>query len=270
MALILPVKMSTAKEQADNFFIELYNLYLPTGTLHIAACDEIITFNGIAYQPLPIQRGDIKLTVDSKVDNVELKIANTTQDFTLALYQGLDIRGSQTEIITILYPDSLSDNSIFKYTFTGYLDTPIFDGKEFKITIKARVPNIDVPLRKCQLPCNAWFGDMDECGKAKVTVTHTIGATSTQTVIKDSARTEATNYWKDGIITYHGEGRRVLSSVSGSMTVDYPFTYAVSTGASYTVETGCDKTYKTCDERHSNSINYSGFKNIPFELILRT
>ena len=268
--IILPVSMAQAKEESDVFFIELYRCHLPTGTFYIAACDEEIVFNGITFQPLPIQRGDITSTVDNKIDNVEIKIANVTQEFTTALYQGLDFRGSLVEIATILYPNSLTDSNIYRWTFVGTIDSPYFDGKEFRATLKAQVPNMMVPTRKHQLSCNAWFGDPDECGATKIKVSGTMLSNSTQHVIRDNSINEGVNYWKDGIAEYNGEKRKIAKSESGNITLEYPFTYAVQGGAVYTRENGCDKTAVTCKNRHNNRQNYSGFLSIPFELVVRT
>jgi len=269
--IILPVALATAKEQSQNFFIELYEVHLPSGTVRFAACDEDIPFNGQVYKSVPIQRGEIKTTVDSKTDNVELKIANVDQDFTAAIYGGLDFRGSDCYIMQILYPNSLSDPTIFKYIFTGYLDNPVFDGKEFKVTIKSRIPNIYSPSRKFQLPCNAWFGDPDECGVIKGFGNGaTVGAGSTQSVIYDSNNNNTVDFWKDGILTYYNESRKIIAYENGYITLEYPLTYTVQAGATYSIEQGCDKSAAVCKNRFDNLGNRSGFPSIPFEFAIRT
>jgi len=267
--IILPVALATAKEQSQNFFIELYEVHLPSGTVRFAACDEDIPFNGQVYKSVPIQRGEIKTTVDSKTDNVELKIANVDQDFTAAIYGGLDFRGSDCYIMQILYPNSLSDPTIFKYIITGYLDNPVFDGKEFKVTIKSRIPNIYSPSRKFQLPCNAWFGDPDECGATKYTASPTIADGSTQTQIH-TGDGNGVDFWKDGILTYYNESRKITAFSGGVFTLEYPFTYTVQVGATFTVEQGCDKSATVCKNRFNNLANRSGFPSIPFEFAIRT
>lgn len=287
---VLPVKLQQAKEtltvndsNIDSFqcpiqpteltgldhpiiFIELYHLYLPTATVRYAACDVDIVFGGNTYKSLPIQRGEIKATVDNKVDTVELKIANVDQNFTTALYQGLDFRGSRVEIFTIIYPDSLNDSTLYKYIFTGYLDNPVFDGKEFKVTLKNRLPNSDYPPRTCDLLCQAWFGDADECGAAKNTATVVIGANSTQTTIYSSSIVQPTDHWKDGMVTWQGESRQIISSGVGFVRVRYPLTYTVSVGSTVYLEQGCDHFSNTCRDRYGNLHNYSGFLAVPFEL----
>ena len=57
---ILPISMAAAKEQSSSFFIELYVLHLKTGIIRICNCDEVITFGGCDYYPVPVQRGTIK------------------------------------------------------------------------------------------------------------------------------------------------------------------------------------------------------------------
>ena len=132
------------------------------------------------------------------------------------------------------------------------------------------MPSVEVPLRKCQLACNAWFGDVDECGASKNEITGTCGEGTDQNTIVDSSRTETTDYWKDGIVTIGGENRRILSSASGSIQVEYPFGYTIGGGTTYSIERGCDKRYSTCRDRFNNLINFSGFPAVPLEYRILT
>ena len=144
---ILPISMAAAKEQSSSFFIELYVLHLKTGIIRICNCDEVITFGGCDYYPVPVQRGTIKSSVDAKIDNVELKIADTDNSKITALLEGFDFRGRYVEIFRIQYPESLEDEEIAMTVFYGYLDTPTYSNGEFTVTVKAAFPNNKVPSR---------------------------------------------------------------------------------------------------------------------------
>lgn len=270
MARLLPVSIQQAKEQAQNFFIELYTIQLKTGELRIAACDQDITFNGKQYLALPIERGAIKRGVDNKIDTCEIRIGNVDQSMTLALFQGFDFRGCKCYIHRILYPDSLQDASLIVPVFSGILDSPYLNNKEFKVTILAQVPNQQCPNRKCQLTCNAKFADPEECGVVKVIRTGTANPDlSTKNHIYDTARLgEPENYWKDGIITIGYESRRIKQSKDGYIYLEYPF--ILQPTGSYIIEQGCDKTFKTCKERYNNGRNFSGFLAVPFEYIVKS
>ena len=133
---ILPVSIEKAKEQASSFFVELYNVYLKTGTIRICNCDTVINFNGYNYYPVPIERGNIKSTVDAKIDNMDLNISDADNEKVSALLEGFDFRGRRVEIFRIQYPESLTDNNIVIPVFWGYLDAPASNG-EFTCTVKA-------------------------------------------------------------------------------------------------------------------------------------
>ena len=73
MARVLPIAMAQAKEEYENFFIELYTMKLPSGEMRLVACDEDIDFDGKSFMAVPLQRNDFKQSVDGKIDNMELQ-----------------------------------------------------------------------------------------------------------------------------------------------------------------------------------------------------
>lgn len=68
-----------------------------------------------------MQRGTIKSSVDAKIDNVELKIADTDNSKITALLEGFDFRGRYVEIFRIQYPESLEDEEIAMTVFMAIL-----------------------------------------------------------------------------------------------------------------------------------------------------
>lgn len=261
---ILPVAISQAKEQDSVLFVELYKIHLKNGAIYIAACDQEITFNGQKYRPVPIERGTYRSSVDGKLDNVELKIGNVDQEYGLALFNGYDFRGCKVEIIKIMYPESLSDPELFLNVFTGYMDDPFLNGEEFRVSIKAYIPNKQLPNRRYGIYCNAEFGDPEDCGAIKNVKEGTVGAGSTVNIILDPIRTEKNDYWTDGIISIGYESRKIKSYKVGIIELDYPFLIAPL--GSYRIEQGCPKIFKVCKDRYSNGKNFSGFPSVPFEM----
>lgn len=264
---ILPVSIEKAKEQNSSFFIELYNIYLKTGTIHICNCDSVITFNGLDYQPVPIERGSIKTTVDAKIDNMDLKIADVDNSKISALMQGFDFRGRVVEIIRILYPDSLEDNSIAVPVFYGYLDAPSYSNGEFSCVVKANFPKVKIPSWTTQYFCNNAFGDSGcKMDKAQILV-NIEEASSTPTNIKTSYFGKD-NYYKNGLITIGYETKMIKSSDSnGFITTYYPFLGELRGKA--VLQRNCDKTPEMC-EHYKNRQNYGGFLAIPKEFRLGT
>lgn len=264
---ILPVSIEKSKELNSSFFIELYNIYLKTGIIRICNCDKIIIFNKLQYYPVPIQRGNIKSTVDAKVDNMDLKISDADNEKVSALLEGFDFRGRKVEILRIQYPESLSDNSIVIPVFWGYLDAPSYSNGEFTCTVKASFPQNNVPIRVTQYICNNNFGD-ENCKLNKdIRIININTEKSTPTKIITGDKIEP-NYYKNGLITIGYETKMIKSNdADGTIYTFYPFQGDIQ--ATATLQRNCDKTPEMC-ERYGNRKNYGGFLSIPKEFRVNT
>ena len=261
---ILPVSMATAKEQYSSFFIEIYIIRLLTGVIRLCNCDEEIVFDGEIYSPVPIQRGTIKSTVDAKIDNVELKIADADKSKVAALLSGFDFRGKMVDIYKILYPDSLSDSNIVFHRFTGKLDTPTYSNGEFTCIVKSAFPKIETPTRKTQYCCQNDFGD-STCGLSKSILGVTIDvANSTPTRLKlANPSVTTTNYYKNGLVTMGYETKLIKENTADGYIVSYyPFLSDISTQA--TLRRNCNKTPEMC-LGYNNRHKYTGFLSVPKE-----
>lgn len=259
--------MAQAKEQNSSFFIELYNIHLKTGIIRICNCDEVIVFAGLSYQPVPIERGTIKSTVDAKIDNMDLKIADADNSKVAALMEGFDFRGRKVEIFRIQYPESLEDSSIAVPVFYGTLDTPSYSNGEFSCTIRAMFPKSKVPFRTTQYFCNNTFGD-EFCKMDKAIITGTIQeSASLPYEIKTDIITEKDKY-KNGLCTLGYETRMIKSNTEdGYFILYYPFLGDLK--GTVTVSRNCDKTPEMC-KSFDNRKNYGGFIAIPKEFRLGT
>ena len=276
MAYTLPTKLSEIKETLmDNgeavVLIDLYILHLNGSKYYFSACDTDIQFyepgtnNKVTYYAQPIQRGKVRATVDSKLDNVEIKISNVNDIFTTAIFNGTDFRGQICEIIQIAYPTSLDDSEAFRYVFVGTVDSPTLDERDkvFTCQVVARLPNTECG-RFMTIHCNAEFGDEEQCGAKKATSRGVLYQQTDKTTITIPERTEPDGYWNDGLLIVNGETKRILEYTVGKVIVEYPFwEYPVG---EYYIEQGCDKSQKTCINRFNNARNFSGFPSVPFEL----
>lgn len=266
---ILPVQIATAKERSNSFFIELYTLWLTTGIIRLCNCDQAITFNGNTYQPVPVQRGTIKSTVDAKIDNAELKIADTDLSKVAALIEGFDFRGHYVEIDRILYPDSLSNGDMFMCVFYGYLDTPVYSNGEFTVQIKASFPNNNTPSRVTQYFCNAAFGDA-ECGMDKAVKSITVNTTSSTKSLLVITTDATVGYYKNGLITMGYETKYIAddyTDTDGNHVIKtlYPFLGDLQSTA--IIQRNCNKTPEMC-KAYGNRARYSGFLAVPKEFRL--
>lgn len=267
MALNLPVKLQDIKEQSSVFMIELYDIYLPNGNLHLAACDIDIVFNGITYIGVPVQRDAVKSTTDTKVDNTKLTVSNFDNAFTVALFQGYNFLGCKCVIYQVPYPDALTDNTLIFPVFWGTLDAPVLNTKEatFQVDVVAPTTNLE-NARTMQLPCNNDFADGDACTASLSQVTGTVqgGSTVYDVYVQQY---EATNFRQFGLVTVGYETRAIIASSGNKITVEFPF-YNVPTG-SYVLQCGCDKTTDSCDKFGQRG-NYSGMLGVPFEYSVKS
>lgn len=276
MSYQLPAKLAEIKETLmDNdeavVLVDLYALHLGANKYYFAACDTNIEFyepgtnTPVTYYAQPIQRGKVRSTVDSKLDNVDIKISNVNDLFTSAIFNGTDLRGQTCEIIQIAYPSSIGNPDEFRYIFVGDIDAPNLNegDKVFECQIIARLPNTECG-RCLMLQCNAEFGDEKQCGAKKHTARGIMPLQISKNTIKIAERKEADEFWNDGLLVVNGETRRIIRYTTGEITVEYPFwEYPVG---EYTIEQGCDKSHKTCINRFNNAINFGGFPSVPFEL----
>lgn len=249
-------------------FVELYNFHLKNGDVYFAACNIDIPFDNKIYLAFPIERSQIKSTVDNKIDNTEIKVSNVDDVFTSALFQGYDFRGCMVDIIQIIYPDSLQDSSLFRWVFSGYMDTPVLNEKEkiFKVTLKANLPNLQVG-RISMLSCNSEFADQINCFANKDLCAGTVQSGSDQNTIYIQ-QNRVDNYWRNGHITINYETRKIKSNVGNKIITEYPFSFKPN-GSTYTIERHCDKSFKNCKE-FGQGQNFAGFPAIPFEQVIKT
>ena len=267
----LPVVLSEMKDKLSVFFIELYVVTLPTGVLYYAACDESITWfipgttTSVSYMAVPIEREEVKENVNDVDNKVTLRISNVTDEFTSALMQGYDFRGCDVDIYQIAYPDSITDKDAYYYLYSGIIDAPSLDcGKAtFEMSLCKRIPNLHSE-RTISINCNAWFGDDDECGAVKNSITGTTKTTSTSTIIYANNIGTSTTTWKNGTLTIGYESKKVKTCGStngvGWVKVEYPF-YEDTVGKSFSLTQGCDRTPSEC-ARYNNTKNYGGFPSV--------
>jgi hypothetical protein len=266
MALNLPAVLSTAKDADFIFMVELYIIYLKTGNLYLCAADQNITYDEQEYLALPLERDKVGANTESKVDDCKLKIANTTDEFTAALFSGTDFRGCLCQIFQILYPDALTDPTLVKPIMQGYLDSPLLNTKDatFEVEIKSHSPNTE-NYRAFKLSCNAEYADQESCFASKDEQTGTVqNGSTTHTIIIEQTKDD--NFWINGIITCGYESRMIESCTGNTVTVRYPFS-TIPIG-SYNVIRGCDKSHPSCGT-HYQQHNYGGFIGIPYLMVIR-
>lgn len=117
--------------------------------------------------------------------------------------------------------------------------------------------------------CRANFGD-SRCKKDldDYKVTGTLTMVTNEHEFADTSRTEATNYFNLGLLTFTtglnaGLSREVKSFDATVIFCELPFPFTVSVGDQYEMWRGCDKSFATCKNTYNNLINFRGEPYIP-------
>jgi hypothetical protein len=259
-------------------FVELYIFHLQQGDLYFAACDTDITFIDVhtdtlaQYKAFPIERGNRKSTVDNKLDNVELKVSNFDDSFTLALFQGYDLRGKIVDIIEIAW-DTLNNAPVpdeYRWVFRGSIDNPELNEKDavFKVVLKPSLQNIQCG-RIAMLSCNADFGDIETCGAFKDLQLANIATSIDENEFYINID-RPDGYWNNGLVTIGYETKRTKSNIGTKITTEYPFSSIPIAGANVTIQRHCTKTFSNCKNQFNNHMDFSGIPSLPSENIIKT
>ena len=266
MAIVLPVSMAEAKEQNESFFLEIYDISLRTGVIHLVAADEDIEFNGVKYMAVPIQRDSLTRSMDNITDSCSLTISDVDYGLLSYVVKGYDPRMAEVLVRRIQYPESLDNPNIYQWLYYGYLDEMSFSGGTFSCKILTRLPNVEVPRRCYRLACNSEFGD-EQCKMSKEMQTIPISSFNDKNEIFLSQNYED-DYWKNGVCTVEGESRIIISSSGNKIKLNVNFLQETLTGKLAVLQRGCNKTKEDC-ERFNNLNHFSGFPAIPFESVYR-
>lgn len=167
-------------------------------------------------------------------------------------------------------------------TTGALISTPvlIWSGVTQKCDINEEVATVVAVDYQCRLsremPCETfdracpWIFGSTDCAfdeTATALAGQTCDAGTTASAIVDAARTEADNYWKDGYVLITsgpatGQKGRVLSSVSGTVTLEHSLDLTPLSTNTYSIHQGCDQTDTTCEDRFNNLSNFRGCINL--------
>ena len=263
--------------------IELYDLYLgsqnscDSQTFYFCTDNRRVYFwnlNGVLqyYQPIAVKRSSIPASNQLEIEAVSGEFDNVDRLWSNWL-NTVDLRGKRV-VVRKVFLDLLNDQTHAKVMFDGIINA-VSELTELsvKLECKSKLKSLSLETgRLQQLYCNYIFGD--EFCQLDVSTTRlngqVIGAGSTTAYVIDTARTEADDWWNDGIIQFmsgvnQGLKRKVVDFISSQheLTLDYALPQAPAAGDLYTIERGCDKSFDVCCSRFNNQANFGGFKNIP-------
>ena len=117
--------------------------------------------------------------------------------------------------------------------------------------------------------CRAALGDA-KCGinLSALTVTGAVTAIETAYAFTDSTKTQANDYFADGVVHFtsganYGLSMEVRDFTAGRFGLFLPMPYGIALGDTFTVSAGCDKQFDTCVSKFHNAVNFRGEPDVP-------
>lgn len=125
-----------------------------------------------------------------------------------------------------------------------------------------------------QPACPKTFGGQEFAGckidLAALTVTGTLTHKTSNLIVRDSARTEAADYFAAGTIEITSGDNAGLRpkeikayAADGTITIYESFHYPLAVGDTYTLIPGCRKRLEDCRDKWNNVVNFGGFSFVP-------
>lgn len=122
--------------------------------------------------------------------------------------------------------------------------------------------------------CPKRFGGQEYAGckinLAAITVTGTLTAVTSQSLLRDAARGEAADYFAYGTLQFTSGANAGLKPLEikrheadGTFETFEPFYYLPAVGDAYTLIPGCRKRLQDCRDKWGNVVNFGGFPNMP-------
>lgn len=275
MTRTVPTSVAGFVAAVENRPVELYEVYLDTGTLFYAQANDYVVFGAQTYSPIGIARAPVRTSVEMTVDEVEVRIDNV--DLTQAKnIIATDFVGRRL-VVKKAFREALTSSGDYIGIFDGRMDEPVLTQTQLSVRVRSHLDALHqyVPRRLFSSACNYQHYD------AACTVSKTVGTNlTTGTAIGSSTATAlvasvlsgyADAWWgpignlKMNTGSNAGLGREVLNSSqsSNSVSTRVAFPYAINSGEVFTLTRGCRKTTLDCTSKYNNFVNFGGYHVIP-------
>lgn len=148
---------------------------------------------------------------------------------------------------------------------TGWLGEVTLQGGQFVAEMRGLTSRLQQVIGEVYTSsCRALLGDT-RCKKdlGGFTVTGTVTAVETAYAFTDNARTELSDHFAYGLVTFTGGANSGLSMEirdfsGGRFGLFLSMPHAIEVGDSYTAVAGCDKSFDSCVNKFANAVNFRG------------
>lgn len=232
--------------------------------------DSDLIVDGVTYKAATgYSRTATQAKPDLSVDNLELEAAFSDDAITLSDLRAGIWDSAEVLIFMVNWADLTQGSLILK---RGTLGAVTYTENSYVAELRGMTQALSQKFLELYTPdCSADLGD-SRCTKdiSGLAESGTVTATGGNRYFTDSARTEADNYWKCGVVTWtsganSGRKMEVSSFASGVFTLFLALPDNIEIGDTFTVTPGCDKTLATCRDVFNNVANFRGFPHLPGE-----
>ena len=243
---------------------------------------EPIWYGGNKYESWGMEFNSAQFSLDNSIDTVPIEMDNTDLTFT-GIVLNNEIRNTEVTVLKVALNNNLQVIGAMTL-FVGYIDTVDIEGDDTQRTAAFDLVNhlvrwtMQTPRRKHPSTCPWTFEDSDTCrytfpgGRAE-TGTYSTGTATTTDGSKTVAFAGATligNVKKGDWFKINSDGINYIIAAdpvdNNSLTLVTAFS-GNYVGQAYTTSwdyTACDQSYDMCKYRFANTINFGGFRWLPW------
>lgn len=235
--------------------------------------DQDIIFSSVTYKaatgftPTAIQNSGTLAVDNLDVEGMLTSGSITEADILAGLYDFAEI-----EIFQMNYKDLTQGSLKLK---RGWLGEVSLYKQQFVAEVRGLTQRLSQTVGDLySASCRATLGDSRcKVNMAANTVTGSVTTVTSALAFTDSARTEASDTFGFGTLTFTGGANNGLSmevkeyiyttGTGGQITLALPMPYTIAVGDTYSLTKGCDKTLATCFSRFNNVVNFRGEPQVP-------
>lgn len=272
----IPIALKTHMASGSTTLATCWRATLTDGTVVAATShDRDIEFGGVTYVATSAYNPtDVESTQDLNPDNLEVEGFLASPSITDADIHSGRWDFAAIEIFEVNYRDlTMGEHGIR----SGTLGEVRGGRSKFTAELRGMMQALTRRIgRLTTKDCQADFGDA-RCGidLAAWTVTGAVEGVADNRVITDALRTEATDHFTGGKLTWltgasAGLSMEVKRSAVGELELQQPMYEAIAVGDTYSVYAGCQKRFdEDCVTKFSNAVNFYGFPHVPGTKIYR-
>lgn len=228
--------------------------------------EQPITFDGIVYQPIPLDRDSVKSSGNLDKSGFVIRMPKSTE------LANLLQSSPPSETINVTVRQGHIGDTEFLVTQTGRMVSAKREGDELVSTVEPVSTSMKRPMirRHYQYGCpHALYGPQCKASKAAATITRTAALVDGALVTLDANwDTEARRpKYVGGQLAWtladgRTEVREIVAVSASTITIGYPGP-ELSTGTVVSITLGCNHQMSDCGALHNNILNFGGMPWIP-------